>query len=199
MWASTNLGADAFLMVYDITSAPSLDALGYFNDMIDMEAETRLDHATRARLAGYKYTPAAEYGSNATKTVAPIKFVAGNKCDLSESRQVPATAGLDWARKRGCGFMETSARLEVNIEETFALIVRRVVEARRMAEMGVLPGEQGTAPVGVAAGATKPLSPLPDESGEEKGGFGFGGRGPRGGPGQAARGKGGFWRMLRCW
>jgi GTPase KRas len=29
------------------------------------------------------------------------------------------------------GFMETSAKLKVNIEETFDLIVRRVIEARR--------------------------------------------------------------------
>lgn len=30
--------------------------------------------------------------------------------------------------------METSAKLKVNVEETFALIVRRVVEARKAAE-----------------------------------------------------------------
>jgi hypothetical protein len=35
------------------------------------------------------------------------------------------------------GFMETSARNTVNIEDTFALIVRRVVEARRVAASGV--------------------------------------------------------------
>ena len=45
MWASSNLSADAFLLVYDITSRDSLDALNYFNDLIDMEAETRLDNA----------------------------------------------------------------------------------------------------------------------------------------------------------
>lgn len=201
MWASSNLGADAFLMVYDITSAASLDALSYFNDLIDMESETRLDNAGRARKAGYAYTAAGEYGSNATKTVPPIKLVAGNKCDLSESRQVSAATGLDWARKRGCGFMETSARLEVNIEETFALIVRRVVEARRAAEMGAVSGEQGSAAGGLPAGgaqrnATKPLSPLPDESSSgEKDGLG---RGPKG-PDKVGRGGGGFWKKFRCW
>jgi len=35
------------------------------------------------------------------------------------------------------GFMETSAKLKVNIEETFDLIVRRVVEARK--ELGQSP------------------------------------------------------------
>lgn len=197
MWASSNLGADAFLMVYDITSAASLHALGYFNDLIDMEVETRLDNAGRARKAGYHYNAASEYGSNATKTVPPIKFIAGNKCDLSESRQVSAATGLDWARKRGCGFMETSARVEVNIEETFALIVRRVVEARRQAEMAGQPGADGQqgplAGVRPAAtrGATAPLSPLPDADGEKSGSSRVGCK--------AGRGEGGFWSKLKCW
>ncbi|KAJ0114410.1 hypothetical protein J7T55_010799 [Diaporthe amygdali] len=194
MWATSNLGADAFLMVYDITVKDSLDSLGYFNDLIDMEAETRMDNAQRARKAGV--SPTAEYGSSSSaKTVAPVKIVAGNKCDLQESRQVSAATGLDWARRRGCGFMETSARLEVNIEETFALIVRRVVEARRLAEMGVS-GASGAAAGGQLdrRGATKPLSPLPRSDGvSEK-------------PddrdtadGDDRRAGGGFWRKLRCW
>lgn len=203
MWASSNLGADAFLMVYDITSTASLDALGYFNDLIDMETETRLDNAARARKAGYHPAAAAadEYGAGATaKTVPPVKFMAGNKCDLQESRQVSAATGLDWARKRGCGFMETSARLEVNIEETFALIVRRVVEARRQAEMGLLPGEEAAAALGGRGtpgilGATKPLSPLPTDGNSEKASGG-----PKYGQGEKVRrGGGALWRKLKCW
>lgn len=202
MWASSNLGADAFLMVYDITSTASLDALGYFNDLIDMETETRLDNAARARKAGYHPAAAAadEYGAGATaKTVPPVKFMAGNKCDLQESRQVSAATGLDWARRRGCGFMETSARLEVNIEETFALIVRRVVEARRQAEMGLLPGEEAATPGGRGTpgilGATKPLSPLPPDGNSEKTSGG-----PKYGQGEKVRrGGGAFWRKLKCW
>lgn len=52
--------------------------------------------------------------------VQPVKIVAGNKCDLKEGRVVSSRQGLEWARARGCGFMETSAREMVNIEETFA-------------------------------------------------------------------------------
>src|SRR3954454_9937083 len=51
MWASSNLRSDAFLLVYDITSASSLEQLSYFNDLIDIEAETRED-AWRSSLAG---------------------------------------------------------------------------------------------------------------------------------------------------
>ncbi|CCF44381.1 Ras family protein [Colletotrichum higginsianum] len=191
MWASSNLGADAFLLVYDITSRDSLDALQYFNDLIDMEAETRLDNADRAKRAGlspssYRDTVSATPGA---KTVPPVKIVAGNKCDLQESRDVPAAMGLDWARRRGCGFMETSARLEVNIEETFALIVRRVVEARRMAELGVNENMEMD-----RRGMTKPLSPLPTGSENEKHG-----PGPQGLNVHSKMGKGSIWKKLRCW
>ena len=53
-------------------------------------------------------------------SVPPVKIVAGNKCDLKEARQIKSQQGLEWARARRCGFMETSAREMVNIEETFA-------------------------------------------------------------------------------
>lgn len=183
MWASSNLGADAFLLVYDITSRDSLDALQYFDDLIDMETETRLDNAERARRAGVKDTSLPV----GTRTVPPVKLVAGNKCDLQESRQVMAATGLDWARRRGCGFMETSARLEVNIEETFALIVRRVIEARRLADGGHLGGAGELN----ARGMTKPLTPLPDGDDLEK-------RGPRL-DGRIGKRQNGFWQKLRCW
>ncbi|KFH40657.1 Ras-like protein-like protein [Hapsidospora chrysogenum ATCC 11550] len=200
MWASSNLGADAFLMVYDITSRDSLDALQYFDDLVSMEAETRLDNADRARRAGL--SPAQANNNSSTfctsatggtgKTIPPVKMVAGNKCDLQESRQVPAAAGLEWARSRGCGFMETSARLEVNIEETFALIVRRVVEARRLAETGLMESIEMN-----ARGMTKPLSPIPDSVNDEKRTPGL--RGPSLNGGRIGRPRSGFWHRFRCW
>ncbi|KAI1131449.1 P-loop containing nucleoside triphosphate hydrolase protein [Nemania abortiva] len=202
MWASSNLGADAFLLVYDITSADSLDALSYFNELIDMEAETRLDNAARARRAGLGAAAAvAHHHSNndrggGARVVPPVKIVAGNKCDLQESRQVSAAQGLEWARRRGCGFMETSARLEVNIEETFALIVRRVMESRRLAELGVLDNPEMD-----RRGVTRPLTPLVDERDDggpdEKRGVGV--RGPRFDGSFGRRGGDSFWRSLRCW
>ncbi|KAI7970613.1 hypothetical protein EIK77_004639 [Talaromyces pinophilus] len=113
-------------MVYDITHQPSLEALDYFMDMIDIEAEQRLEDNQRIM---------KELGSEARNLQVgmppPVKIVAGNKCDLKDARAISARDGLEYARKHGCGFMETSAREIVNIEETFALIVRRVVEARR--------------------------------------------------------------------
>ncbi|EKD12361.1 uncharacterized protein L3040_003606 [Drepanopeziza brunnea f. sp. 'multigermtubi'] len=181
MWASANLRSDAFLMVYDITNLSSLAALQEFNDLIDIEAETRMDawerdHHSSGTLGRKKRKPGLGTGVNAAGPVRPIKIVAGNKCDLQESRQVSAQMGLEWARKHKCGFMETSARNTVNIEETFALIVRRVVEARRQALIGqygdlsVDGGSEagsrqerasGESAFGTRRAVTAPLSPLP--------------------------------------
>ena len=66
--------------------------------MIDIECDTRQDK----------------------RAVQPVKIVAGNKCDLKEARVISSRQGLEYARAKGCGFMETSAREMVNIEETFA-------------------------------------------------------------------------------
>lgn len=200
MWATSNLHSDAFLLVYDITAAASLEQLGYFNGLIDMEAETRMEaFENEARRNG----DAGAAGTGGF--VKPIKIVAGNKCDLQESRQVPAQVGLEWARKHHCGFMETSARNTVNIEETFALIVRRVVDARRRAESeGANGGGGGERVLGLGEGAsgdervlgtrravTAPLSPLPGGPEKEMGFLGEGGGG--------GAGKKGFWRRLMCW
>ncbi|KAI5806120.1 P-loop containing nucleoside triphosphate hydrolase protein [Geopyxis carbonaria] len=117
LWAAQNLEADAYLLVYDITSAESLAALDYFDDLIEMGTDERM----------------SKEGA-----IPHVKIVAGNKCDLANSRQVTSAQGLAWAREHNCGFMETSARNVVNIEETFALLVRRVVAAREEVRNGGL-------------------------------------------------------------
>lgn len=98
LWSNANLNSDAFLLVYDITQGSSLDALEYFNQLIEQQRENRMERGQ----------------------IVPVCLVAGNKCDLQSMRQVGAREGLEWARTRGYGFMETSAREMVNIEETFA-------------------------------------------------------------------------------
>lgn len=98
LWSSSNLYSNAFLLVYDITQANSLEALEHFNTLIEVERETRYEQGQ----------------------VMPVCIVAGNKCDLQGMRQISAKDGLQWAKSRGYGFMETSAREMVNIEETFA-------------------------------------------------------------------------------
>ncbi|KAL4907631.1 hypothetical protein BDW74DRAFT_111272 [Aspergillus multicolor] len=126
LWAASNLKSDAFLLVYDITSESSLSALDYFMEMIEMETDQRAEDNLRLMRELGDSARGVEFGM-----AAPVKIVAGNKCDLKDNRVISAREGLDYARKHNSGFMETSAREMVNIEETFALLVRRVVEARR--------------------------------------------------------------------
>ncbi|KAM5429516.1 hypothetical protein MaudCBS49596_006422 [Microsporum audouinii] len=133
LWAASNLNSDAFLLVYDITNEPTLETLDHFMEMIDMETENREENSTRLLKQFYHDYP--EHGLDDQPMIGmppPVKIVAGNKCDLKEARVVSSRRGLEFARSRGCGFMETSAWEMVNIEETFALIVRRVVEARKL-------------------------------------------------------------------
>lgn len=157
LWASSNLKSDAFLLVYDITSPSSLESLEYFMEMIDMEEENRLDNGK----------------------APPVKIVAGNKCDLQGQRKVTAREGLEWARLRKCGFMETSAREMVNIEETFALLVRRVVESRRL----VASGHTGPAPRTTFLPTTKERDHQSYSTNEKH-------SEPR---------KESFWSKLKCW
>ncbi|KAJ5780910.1 hypothetical protein N7457_006070 [Penicillium paradoxum] len=125
LWTASTLSSDAFILVYDITNPSSLGTLDHFMDMIHMEAEQRVEDNNRLRKeVGKKRGHVGQVG------LPPIKIVAGNKCDLRGDRAVTSREGLEYARKHGCGFMETSAREMVNIEETLAHLVRRVVEAR---------------------------------------------------------------------
>lgn len=52
--------------------------------------------------------------------VPPVKMIVGNKCDLEARRQVSSTTGQLWAQEKRCAFTETSARNQINVEETFA-------------------------------------------------------------------------------
>ncbi|KAF2747584.1 ras-domain-containing protein [Sporormia fimetaria CBS 119925] len=158
LWATSNLSSDAFLLVYDITNSDSLHVLDYYMEMISLEEEARIDSGRPP----------------------PVKMVVGNKCDLQVARQVKSSEGLEYAKKHGAGFMETSAREMVNVEETFGQLIRRVAENRRIAAGEV----QGPDAVSKTA-ALPPLSEKEKEREKRQSG---------------ARGhKGGFWRKLKCW
>ncbi len=125
LWAASNLkSADAFLLVYDITKADSLASLDHFLQLIEMESEQRMEFATSGSgvVGAFCGGRGGSHNKNASSRVKvpPVKIIAGNKCDLARVRQVRSAQGLEYARKHGCGFMETSAKNMVNIEETFA-------------------------------------------------------------------------------
>lgn len=170
LWAHEALQSDGFLFVYDITRKETLDQLEWFDGIVKVEAECRKERAESAArmralgaalgdLPGQSKSPSksrsrrgtgvstgrSRRGTGATAPPMPmnkpIKIVAGNKVDLAAEREVSAREGLEWARSHGCGFMETSARDQINVEETFGLIVRRVVEARREEEQRIMEEE----------------------------------------------------------
>lgn len=79
-----------FLLIYSITSQAT------FNDLIDLK-----DQIIRVK----------ESHAN-----TPLVLV-GNKIDLEDERVVGKHQGQSLARTFGCTFLETSAKLEINVNE----------------------------------------------------------------------------------
>lgn len=78
-----------FILTYSITSPPTLF------DLVDLR-----DHIIRVK---------------DTDNI-PIVLV-GNKCDLEDERAVGKEEGQKLARQWNCTFMETSAKLKINVSE----------------------------------------------------------------------------------
>ncbi|KAM7535224.1 hypothetical protein Aperf_G00000093777 [Anoplocephala perfoliata] len=87
-----------FILTYSITSPPSLF------DLVDLR-----EHIIRVK----------------DTNEVPIVLV-GNKCDLEDERAVGKEEGQKLARKWNCTFMETSAKLKINVSEIFADLVRQI-------------------------------------------------------------------------
>lgn len=145
LWAASNLQSDAFLLVYDVTNPDSLNSLEHYVELINMETDRRADDlvpiesllSPHTQSSGSRFFCASRrHSASKSKRLVPrqtepVAIVAGNKCDLADIRAVSHQTGSDWALTHGCGFMETSAREVINIEEAFALLARRVVERRK--------------------------------------------------------------------
>ncbi|UJR20889.1 hypothetical protein I4U23_023998 [Adineta vaga] len=88
-----------FVLVYSIISQAT------FNDLVDIK-----DQIMRVK----------DIGSD-----IPLVLV-GNKCDLEDERAVGKHQGESLARSFGCTFLETSAKLEVNVNEIFFDLIRQI-------------------------------------------------------------------------
>eukprot|EP01083_Nonionella_stella_P118936 355241_1 len=95
-----------FILVYNITSALS------FNDLQD--TYNKLVTARNAE------------NDNVNDHDKPPIVLAGNKCDLSNLRQVPYDNGKKLAKQWNCPFFETSAKDRINIETIFEELVREI-------------------------------------------------------------------------
>ncbi|KAG7191349.1 Ras GTPase [Scheffersomyces spartinae] len=105
-----------FLMVYSINSRNSLEELQSFYVQIQRVKDS--DHV-------------------------PV-VVVGNKCDLESERQVSYDEGLALAKLFGAIFLETSAKQNINVEESFYGLVR-TIKNFALAEQEVLdPQNNGT-------------------------------------------------------
>eukprot|EP00474_Spongospora_subterranea_P008953 CRZ09411.1 hypothetical protein [Spongospora subterranea] len=97
-----------FLLVYNVTSMNTFDEVSSLYDKI-------------LRSKDQEKVPIA---------------LCGNKCDLTDERQVQTSEGEELAAQWGCPFFETSAKMKINNEECFFQVVR---EIRKM-EKKPLPG-----------------------------------------------------------
>ncbi|KAK2949654.1 putative Vacuolar protein sorting-associated protein 21 [Blattamonas nauphoetae] len=87
-------GADAAIIVYDITSQSSLSRAQAWVDQLEKEEAPQV-----------------------------MAFI-GNKCDCEPQRKVPTEVGRSYAQEHECLFMETSAKQGTNIRSLFDTIAR---------------------------------------------------------------------------
>ncbi|KAJ1982831.1 RAS1 protein [Dimargaris cristalligena] len=114
---------EGFLLVYSITSRNSFEEIATFQQQI-------------LRVKDKDYFPI---------------IVIGNKCDLEAERQVPAQEGKELAQSFKCEFMETSAKMRINVDEAFYSLVREIRRFHKEAQLA--PGQ--IAAVGASARAAE--------------------------------------------
>lgn len=92
---------DLFVIVYDVTRRSSFEATEkLFHEVLD--TKRKLDDHFPASLV----------------------VLVGNKCDLEGRRLVGTLEGANLAKRLGCAFIETSAKLGTNVEEAFFTVIR---------------------------------------------------------------------------
>jgi GTPase KRas protein len=93
--------ADAFMIVYDISRTSSFERTGYYFQLVRQLSQN--------------------YSSRRILLVGAMK-------DLAEIREISAQRGLEYAKEVGCGFLETSAKLNENVEMAFHQTVATLPE-----------------------------------------------------------------------
>jgi small GTP-binding protein len=95
-------GTLAYLIVYDVTDLQTFKSLPHWLGEIE------------------------RYGSNDA-----TKLIVANKCDLSDKTEVSSTEGKSFAEEMGLGFIETSAKTGMNVDDAFTAIVAEVVKRQQ--------------------------------------------------------------------
>ncbi|KAJ1979922.1 RAS1 protein [Dimargaris verticillata] len=103
---------EGFLLVYSISSRNSFEEITTFQQQI-------------LRVKDKDYFPI---------------IIIGNKCDLPDpDRQVTELEGQALAKEFNCEFMETSAKMRVNVDEAFYSLVREIRRYHKEAQLA--PGQ----------------------------------------------------------
>jgi len=100
-------GSDACILVYDISDKRSFDAL---QSWVDQFLQGVGANNQNAKDSGF------------------IFVVLGNKCDLSEKRQVSSEQAKEFCTTHGFHFFETSAKSGFQVQEAFEYIARKGIE-----------------------------------------------------------------------
>lgn len=90
-------GAMGILLVYDITNEKSFDSIRNWIRNIEEHASADVE-----------------------------RMLVGNKCDMNDKRQVSKERGEKLAIEYGMKFMETSAKLNINIENAFITLAKDI-------------------------------------------------------------------------
>ena len=92
-------GAHGILLLYDVTNRDSFKNLESW--LIEIE-------------------------KNAKEKV--LKILIGNKCDLTDDREIQSDEGKAFALRNGMEFMETSAKMNTNVSEAFETLGKLMIE-----------------------------------------------------------------------
>ena len=92
-------GAHGILLLYDVTNKDSFKNLESW--LIEIE-------------------------KNAKEKV--LKILIGNKCDLTDDREITTEEGKAFALRNGMEFMETSAKMNTNVTEAFETLGKLMIE-----------------------------------------------------------------------
>ena len=100
-------GAHGILLLYDVTNKDSFKNLESW--LIEIE-------------------------KNAKEKV--LKILIGNKCDLTDDREISTEEGKAFALRNGMEFMETSAKMNTNVSEAFETLGKLMIEFNSKGNQG---------------------------------------------------------------
>ncbi|KAL1336898.1 hypothetical protein HN51_031329 [Arachis hypogaea] len=101
-------GADAAIVVYDITSMESFARAKKWVQQVQRHANPSL-----------------------------IMFLVANKADLGAERKVANEDGEEYAKENGLSFLETSAKTAQNVNKLFYEIAKRLAKANPSRQTGI--------------------------------------------------------------